>query len=156
MKRTLWYEARLDPNANPLRLKQIAHEEYVYGGVNPDRVYGGDKGYDFEHRPNLIGSLIEGAGSEIPGAALSIHMPVIDIDRMPVKLIESTTPGNYHLYIDKEMTWPIFVVLLDALLTAGIIEKGWHDATIKQECAYVRVPGVKKTGGGKSHAPDTE
>jgi len=135
MKRTLWYEPRLDPTADPKRIAVIRHLDDVYGGVNPERAN------EFGPPPNLIGSLVTGG---TPGMATDIHMPVIDIDRMP---------GNYHLYIDKPMAWPIFVDLIKALLAAGIIERGWADATIKQGCAYVRVPGVRKVGTEKSHEP---
>jgi len=87
-----------------------------------------------EAKANLIGSLTN----------RGTHMPVLDIDRIPVRLLESSTPGNYHLYIDKEMEWPVYVTLLRALAEAGVVEKGWVEASIKQGSTFVRKPGVPK------------
>ena len=33
-----------------------------------------------------------------------MHRPILDID-LPAALIPSSTPGHYHLYIDKPMEW---------------------------------------------------
>src|SRR5690348_415165 len=68
-----------------------------------------------EEEANLVGSL----------TTRGTHMPVLDIDRIPVRLVESSTPGNYHLYIDKEMPWETYLDLLWALVDAGILERGW-------------------------------
>ena len=87
-----------------------------------------------EAEANLIGSLTN----------TGEHMPVLDIDRIPVKLVESSTPGNFHLYIDKPMPWGMYQDLLWALMRAGIVEKGWVEASIKQGSTFVRKPGVKK------------
>lgn len=69
-----------------------------------------------EPEANLVSSLCED---------LTHHMPVLDIDRIPCRLVESSTPGNYHLYIDKPMTWSAYLGLLTALNRVGIIEDGY-------------------------------
>ena len=83
---------------------------------------------------NLIGSL----------TTVGTHMPVLDIDRIPVKLIESTTPGNFHLYIDKELSWPQYRKLLKLLGELGILEEGYVSASLDRQATFVRKPGVKK------------
>ena len=46
---------------------------------------------------NVVTSLVGGTG--IPG----MHKPVLDID-MPVRVEPSSTPGHFHLYIDRAMS----------------------------------------------------
>lgn len=87
-----------------------------------------------EAEANLIGSLTDQGN----------HMPVLDIDRMNVRVVESSTPGNFHLYIDKPMSWHIYEGLLDALADAGIIEPGYHRASVERKGTFVRKPGIKK------------
>ena len=78
-----------------------------------------------------------------------VHKPVLDID-LPVKLTESSTPGHYHLFIDKELTWGQYTKLLDALETCGIIEPGYRSASLQRGYTAVRVPWVRK---GASNDP---
>lgn len=87
-----------------------------------------------EEEANLIGSLTDNG----------LHMPVIDIDRIPVKVVESSTPGNFHLYIDKEMDWATYKELLGVLYDAGIIEEGYYHASVDRKATFVRKPGVRK------------
>lgn len=71
------------------------------------------------------------------------HKPVLDID-MPVKVVESSTPGHHHLYIDKEMSWEDYELLLRVLGVVGILEPGYVTASIKRKHTSVRLPWVKK------------
>jgi len=87
-----------------------------------------------EPEANLISSLCDDGR----------HMPVLDIDRMPVKVVESSTPGNFHLYIDRPMTWAAYARLLAALGAAGILEAGYVSASLERGATYVRKPGVRK------------
>lgn len=73
------------------------------------------------------------------------HAPALDID-LPCQLIESCTPGHYHLYIDAPMPWKQYQKLLDALADAGILEKGYVDASKKRGQTFLRKPGVRKSG----------
>lgn len=88
-----------------------------------------------EQDANLISSLCEDGS----------HMPVIDIDRIPIFIIPSSTPGNSHLYIDKPLTWEAYEALLDGFATAGIIEQGYLKASVSRRATFVRKPGVVKT-----------
>lgn len=74
------------------------------------------------------------------------HKPVIDID-FPVRLIESSTPGHFHLYIDVEMTWKQQVKLMDAMEEAGIVQKGFNKFSQLRGMSFVRPPWVKKKEG---------
>lgn len=71
------------------------------------------------------------------------HKPVLDID-LPIWARESTTPGHWHLIIDKEMTWEQYARLLNVLWEVGILEKGFYDAAISRGGSWIRVPWVKK------------
>lgn len=58
------------------------------------------------------------------------HAPAIDID-VPIAVIPSSTPGHFHLYIDKRMTWPLYKGMLQALADAGVVEQGYVDASVQ-------------------------
>lgn len=72
-----------------------------------------------------------------------MHAVTIDIDH-PVHLVESTTPGHYHLYIDVAMEWPVYVKLLTALKDAGIIDYGYWELSLKRGATHLRKPDVPK------------
>ncbi len=88
-------------------------------------------------RANLVASLSEDG----------LHRPVLDID-FPAELIPSTTPGHFHLYLNKPMTWDKYQVLLRALADAGVIEEGFAACSVKRGMSYVRTPETKKTFNG--------
>lgn len=71
------------------------------------------------------------------------HRPVLDID-IPAELIASTTPGHSHLYLDIDLCWGRYMMLLAALHAAGIIERGYMDASVARGFTCVRLPWVKK------------
>lgn len=71
------------------------------------------------------------------------HKPVLDID-LPVKLIPSSTGGHFHLYIDKEMSWGKYLLLLNALVEVGIVEQGYVDAASRRGYTAVRLPWIEK------------
>lgn len=71
------------------------------------------------------------------------HKPLLDID-VPCKLVASTTPGHYHLYINYELDWPQYVHLLYVLADVGIIEEGYMQASVKRGYSAVRLPWIKK------------
>ena len=71
------------------------------------------------------------------------HKPVLDID-MPVVVVNSSTPGHHHLFIDKEMTWDDYLKLLNVLAEVGIIEQGYLGAAVMREHTAVRLQGVTK------------
>jgi hypothetical protein len=72
------------------------------------------------------------------------HKVVLDID-MPAALIPSTTEGHFHLYIDRELKWKDYRLLLEALARAGVISQGYADHSIQRKFTTVRLPWVKKS-----------
>lgn len=71
------------------------------------------------------------------------HTVMLDIDH-PTRLVPSTTPGHWHLYIDVAMPWWRYRKLLRALAMAGIIETGYARASIQRGFTSLRLPWVKK------------
>lgn len=80
--------------------------------------------------------------SHIYGGA-EAHKVVLDID-FPVKVVDSSTPGHHHLYIDKPITWEQYVKIMDALVEAGIVEEGFLGASIARGFTGVRLPWKRK------------
>ncbi len=72
-----------------------------------------------------------------------VHRPVLDID-FPVHVVPSSTPGHFHLYLDKQMAAPAYMRLLDALAEAGIIEPGYAKVSNARGYTSVRLPWIKK------------
>jgi hypothetical protein len=72
------------------------------------------------------------------------HTVMLDLD-FPVTVVQSTTVGHHHLYIDHLMTWKQYRPLLKALNQAGLIEDGYYRAAIRQSATMLRPPWVKKT-----------
>lgn len=81
-----------------------------------------------ERDANLVSSLLPNGN----------HAPVIDID-LPCRLVASKTPGHFHLYIDKEMTWGQYSNLLDALKYAGVVEPNYVTVSKKRRMTNVRL-----------------
>lgn len=71
------------------------------------------------------------------------HKLVIDID-LPAVLLPSSTPGHFHLFIDKEMDWDVYVQLLRALVAAGIVQSGYLNAAERRMHTAVRLPWIRK------------
>lgn len=79
-----------------------------------------------------------------PDGTVVGHAPVLDLDKINVELVESTTPGHYHLYIDKVMPWDNYVLLLDTLYRVGILEFEFVQMSKQRGFSSVRLPWVKK------------
>lgn len=82
---------------------------------------------------NLISSSIGNEG----------HMPVLDLD-FETHLEPSSTPGHYHLYLNRYLSWSQYVTLLGAMEYAGLLDHGFVELSVKRGATYVRKPGVKK------------
>ena len=72
-----------------------------------------------------------------------MHRPVIDID-VPVEVVESTTPGHFHLYIDHLVEPEKYMALLVAMADCGIVEEGYARASYEKGFSAVRVPWLAK------------
>lgn len=71
------------------------------------------------------------------------HRVCIDLD-MDAALIPTTTPGHHHLIIDHEMSWEDYKKLLDVLLDVGLIQPGYHRASIERGASWLRCPWTPK------------
>lgn len=71
------------------------------------------------------------------------HWPVIDLD-IPHRVVPSSTPGHGHLYLDVQMSWFRYVVLLFALRFAGVIGPGFLWWSLARGATFARLPGVNK------------
>lgn len=73
------------------------------------------------------------------------HVVVLDIDH-PTWLVESTTPGHFHLYINVPdgIKWPAYKNLIHALADAGVIDRGYMQASLQRGATMVPLPWVKK------------
>ena len=98
-----------------------------------------DKGYTGVNaeppEPNLISSLLPNGN----------HAPAIDID-FPMHAVPSSTPGHFHLYFEKEMSWSDYEKLLRVMTEVGLVEKGFYQQAVKFKQTYLRLPYVKKGG----------
>lgn len=136
-----------------LARRKTAFLEIIKDGYNGYRDTDGDPvdNLDYESA-NLVSSEIN------PGSACTsfadfletdsysgetVHQPVLDLD-FPAHLEPSTTEGHFHLYLNKNVPWSKYVVMLGALEYAGILEPGFARLAILRGASYVRKPGVKK------------
>lgn len=71
------------------------------------------------------------------------HAPVLDLD-IPHELVPSSTPGHSHLYLDVELPWWKYKILLRVLSWCGILEKNYVRVSINRGHTDVRVPWLKK------------
>lgn len=98
-----------------------------------DDYQGDDAVTTSEQEANVVTSYLGG----------ELHAPVLDID-FGAQLIPSSTPGHFHLYFEKAMTWDNYCGLLKALGDVGILEAGYVKASLRRGYSSVRKPGVYK------------
>lgn len=97
-----------------------------------------------EHEANLVTSVVRDNSFGVFGSCTRVwHRPVLDLD-IPHHLVESSTDGHSHLYLDIDLTWEDYKKLLSVLEEVGIIQKGFYDSAIRNEASAVRLPWVKK------------
>lgn len=72
-----------------------------------------------------------------------LHAPLFDLD-IPHFYYPSSTQGHGHLYLDKPVTWRQFKRVLRAMYLAGLIEKGYYQATKRRGYATLRLPEKPK------------
>jgi hypothetical protein len=72
-----------------------------------------------------------------------LHNVVLDLD-LSATLLPSSTPGHFHLFIERPMTWETYLNLIDAMVAAGLVEPGYRDASATRGHTAVRLPWIKK------------
>ncbi len=81
------------------------------------------------------------------------HRPVLDID-FEARLIPSSTPGHYHLYLDGALVeHSKYQYLLTVLASAGIISDGYLGHSLERGYTAVRAPGSYKPNGDEPYEP---
>lgn len=63
----------------------------------------------------------------------------------PAKLLPSSTPGHYHLYVAKELDWKAYRVLLDKAMFADVISGKYYSMSLKAKMTMLLKPGLTKT-----------
>ena len=128
-------------------------EEAHADGVKPDEVT------DLTEA-NVISSLVKGSVADpaeegkvdwdrVLGvkAVGGKHNLLLDIDR-PAELVESSTPGHYHLYVEllggEGIDWEDYVAFLHAAAKIGLIESGYAYASQARGYTALRLPWVSK------------
>lgn len=86
---------------------------------------------------NLVTSAIDGA------TGYKSHKLLVDLD-VPAYLVPSSTPGHSHLYVDKAISGDALFAILDALADAGIVERGYAEASRARGYSALRLPWVRK------------
>lgn len=124
------------------RMRRLSTYDHQYRKVDLQRSAksGGEDNDDSGHfapvaleEANLVTSLI----SE------TRHTVVVDVD-LPCHVEPSSTRGHYHLFIDKELDWGEYQMLLQVLVLVGIVEEGYLKAAQKHGFTAVRLPWVRK------------
>lgn len=87
-----------------------------------------------ESKANLISSELQEPAQFGGGAR---HAVAIDIDTNCL-LIDSRTPGHYHLYIDTSLPWERYLKLLEVMAECQIIEQGYLNAAKAAKATYLR------------------
>ena len=73
------------------------------------------------------------------------HQVVLDIDH-PAWLVESTTPGHSHLYVELPggVDWAAYEAFLEAAVGIGLLEPGYVEVSKKRGHTDVRLPWISK------------
>lgn len=92
---------------------------------------------------NLISSIAEDG----------TQLPIIDLD-FAHAVVESSTSGHHHLYIDVKMSKWKWTLLMLALYNAGVVELGYVVWSLRRGGNFVRRPGIAKKPGAETNYPD--
>lgn len=128
---------------NPFPGQETMHVDLNHDYTEPD--YTGERVVAEIDTANVVNSVVEDSwpDPENRWPEKAKHKPVLDID-FPVKVVESSTPGHHHVFIDKELPWDEYMQLLTTLADVGIIEPGYVRAAESRGYTSVRLPWIKK------------
>lgn len=141
-------------NRLPLAGQRLAWVDFARGGYTEDEEADGRVVLDPPlEEANVMTSLVDLAsttGRPLPSAEhttgpqeVILHRPVIDIDHQ-VAVVESSTAGHSHLFVDVIMPWEDLVKLLEVLAEIGLVEPGYVGASKARGYTAVRLPWVSK------------
>jgi hypothetical protein len=126
-------------NRLPMDGQRLAWVDFCRGGSSDDDEQ--DKSVVLDaplEEANVITSMMD-----IPALDEPMHRPVIDIDHK-VTVVESSTAGHSHLYIDVMMPWSDYLKLLDVMVEVGLVQPGYVNASRARGYTAVRLPWVPK------------
>ncbi len=83
-----------------------------------------------------------------------MHAVLLDID-VPAALIPSSTPGHSHLYVDVCVPQDTYFRMLDAIADAGVIQRGFVNASKSRGGTSLRLPWVRKSDANQGPAIST-
>jgi hypothetical protein len=146
--RRLWYKAALDPayQAKMTEAHRGAVRDFSY---EEDDALDALQEPDWGHPYNLISSLREDG----------LHSPALDIDSTQALaslfdwlseedvavMVPSSTPDHWHAYMPSRVfTWPEYIYFLEEMKEHGVIEEGYHMASLKRRQTVLRPPHIKK------------
>ncbi|MDF3280863.1 hypothetical protein [Gordonia sp. N1V] len=107
-----------------------------------------DSGYfaidDFDQTDSVDAKLVTSRIVDEEGKPTGSHKLVIDLDHDAI-LLPSSQPGHHHLIVDVTMSDAKLYLLLETLAVAGVIERGYADASIEQKGTSARTPWALKS-----------
>jgi hypothetical protein len=103
-----------------------------------------DPDYD-DHRteagPEQANLISSHAFTSVDG--VTYHYPMIDLD-LNAALIPSSTEGHFHLYLNRTISHDKYRKMLEAMVEAGIVQKGILGQFDKYGSTTLRLPHIKK------------
>lgn len=130
-ERTNWYAPDLGIRNEPLILSLLRYRRSKDRWVAP------------VEESNLISSI----------TADGKQLPILDLD-FAHAVVESSTSGHHHLYLDIKMAKWKWALLMLALWNAGVVELGYVVWSLRRGGNFVRRPGVQKRPGAETTYPD--
>lgn len=96
---------------------------------------------EWVEKPVEEANLITSKTDELPWT--QYHRPILDID-FGAALVPSSTPGHFHLYIDRLLEWDQYLKLLKVLVEVNIIQPGFYEGAKRRGATSARLPWIKK------------
>lgn len=96
-----------------------------------------DVSFGTDESHNVVTSKLQSEGDS------DWHMPVIDLD-FPCDLVPSSTPGHFHLYVDRITGHEAYRKVLEAMVEAGWVQRGVLSGFDYRGFTAVRLPWVSK------------
>lgn len=127
-ERTRWYAADLTMTDEPLLLSLVKYRLHKDRALLPPFP-------EYEEKANLISSYTQD----------DRQMPILDLD-FDHLMVDSSTDGHHHLYINVPMSRMKWRILMLVLWWTGVIEMGNAVWSLRRGANFVRPPGVVKTG----------
>jgi hypothetical protein len=127
-------------NRLPLTGQRLGWVDFLRGNSSDDEVQDTSVvlGAPLEEA-NIITSLMDLPNS----SGMDMHKIVLDIDHK-VTVVESSTAGHSHLYVDVMMPWEHVVKLMEVMAEIGLVEPGYVNASKARGYTAVRLPWISK------------